>query len=467
MQAREPRPMVPDIQVPDIERGGASLSRLVPSAAPVRLRHPARAQGKKIVVVVGAGFAGLAAAKRLGKQAGVQVVLLDQRNHHLFQPLLYQVATAGLNPADIAAPIRSQFKAAKNVEVHLGRVAGADLDQGYVYGGGIEVEYDYLVVATGAQHSYFGHDEWEPFAPGLKTLEQATEIRRRLLSAFELAENELDPEKQKAALTFVVVGGGPTGVELAGAIADISRTVMVADFRRIDPSHARVLLVEGLPRLLAGFPEVLSARAQRDLEELGVEVRTGAMVEEIDATGVRIGSERISAQSVFWAAGVQAARFEFKPAVPTDRAGRVKVQPDLSLSGYPTVFVLGDMASLTLPDGKPLPGLAPAAQQTGRYCADVIMADLRQKHLSPKPRAPFNYRDKGMMATVGKSRAVAVTGRLQMTGLLAWLAWLFVHLYFLIGFKNRIAVLVVWAYSYLFSKRGSRLITEREWRLRD
>jgi NADH dehydrogenase len=449
--------------VPDAERGGAaSLARLAPSAAPIRLRHPARAEGKKIVVVVGAGFAGLEAAKRLGNQAGVQVLLLDQRNHHLFQPLLYQVATAGLNPADIAAPIRAQFKAAKNVEVHLGRVDGADLVEGYVHGGGIEVEYDYLVVATGAQHSYFGHDEWEPFAPGLKTLEQATEIRRRLLSAFELAENELDPEKQKAALTFVVVGGGPTGVELAGAIADISRTVMVADFRRIDPSHARVLLVEGLPRLLAGFPEALSARAQRDLEELGVEVRTGSMVEEIDATGIRIGAERIAAQSVFWAAGVQAAHFELEPRVEVDRAGRVKVEPDLSLPGYRSVFVAGDMASLTLPNGSLLPGLAPAAKQTGRHCAAMIMADLRQK-----PRAPFNYRDKGMMATVGKSRAVAVTGHLQMTGLLAWLAWLFVHLYFLIGFKNRIAVLVVWAYSYLFSKRGSRLITEREWRLRN
>ncbi len=466
MQAREPRPMVPNS-----ERGNASLSGLVPSSAPIRLRHPARAEGKRIVVVVGAGFAGLEAAKRLGNQAGVQVLLLDQRNHHLFQPLLYQVATAGLNPADIAAPIRSQFKTAKNVEVHLGRVDGADLMGGYVYGGGIEVEYDYLVVATGAQHSYFGHDEWEPFAPGLKTLEQATEIRRRLLSAFELAENELDPEKQKAALTFVVVGGGPTGVELAGAIADISRTVMVADFRRIDPSHARVLLVEGLPRLLAGFPEVLSARAQRDLEELGVEVRTDSMVEEIDATGVRIGAERILAQSVFWAAGVQAARFEFTPRVEVDRAGRVKVEPDLSLPGYRAVFVAGDMASLTLPNGSLLPGLAPAAKQTGRHCAAMIMGDIRQKHLRQqhlpeKPRAPFNYRDKGMMATVGKSRAVAVTGHLQMTGLLAWLAWLFVHLYFLIGFKNRIAVLVVWAYSYLFSKRGSRLITEREWRLR-
>lgn len=426
----------------------------------MRLRHPARQTGQKIVVVVGAGFAGLNAAKRLAGEPGVQVIVLDQRNHHLFQPLLYQVATAGLNPADIAVPIRSQFKDTPNVMIHLGRIEGANLAERYVYGQTHEFEYDYLIVATGARHSYFGHDEWEPFAPGLKTLEQATEIRRRMLSAFEFAENEFDPVKQQTALTFVVVGGGPTGVELAGAIADISRTVMVKDFRRIDPAQARVLLVEAGPRLLGAFPEDLSERAKRDLEELGVEVRTNAPVEEIDATGVRIGDEHIAAQSVFWGAGVQAARFAFQPPVETDRAGRVRVEPDLSVPGHPEVFVVGDMASLTLPDGSPLPGLAPAAIQTGIHAAELILADLRQQ-----PRSPFVYRDKGMMATIGKSRAVGVSGRKKLTGTVAWLAWLFVHLYYLIGFKNRMSVLWQWAWSYLFSKRSARLITEREWRL--
>lgn len=422
------------------------------------------------MVIVGAGFAGLNAAIRLRNEPGVHVILLDRRNHHLFQPLLYQVATAGLNPADIAVPIRAQFKDAHNVDVHLGRVDGAMLGRREVSlrGGTDQIAYDYLVIATGAQHSYFGHDEWEPFAPGLKTVEQATEIRRRLLYAFEYAENEIDPEKQRDALTFVVVGGGPTGVELAGAIADISRTVMVADFRRIDSSKARVMLIEAAPRVLGTFPEGLSAHAEDDLRALGVEVMTNAPVSEIDATGVRVGDTWIRSRAVFWAAGVQASPFELEPAPPRDRAGRVKVNEDLSLPGFPNVFVAGDMALMPLvgggkkgvSTGGAVPGVAPAAIQAGTFVAETILRDLKGRR-----RKPFAYHDKGTMATIGKSRAVAVIGRTQMTGFVAWCAWLFVHVYFLIGFKNRLGVMWTWVWSYVFSKRGARLITEREWQL--
>lgn len=427
----------------------------------MRLSHPARESGKRVAIVVGGGFGGLSAAKRLARHQEVQVLLFDQRNHHLFQPLLYQVASAGLNPADIAVPIRAQFPDAPNVEVHLARVDAVDLQQRIVRAGDHEIEYDYLVLALGAQHSYFGRPEWEDHAPGLKSLEQATEIRRRLLSAFESAENELDTEKQAAELTFVVVGGGPTGVEMAGAIADISRTVIVSDFRRIDPSRAHVLLVEAAPRILAQFPADLAARAHRDLEEIGVEVRTNAMVQEIDAAGVVIGGVRIAANTVVWAAGVQAAPLEYVPAVDQDRAGRVKVAPDLSVPGFPDAFVVGDMASLTLPDGSMLPGVAPAAVQTGTHAATMIIRDIRHQE-----RYAYRYRDKGLMATIGKSRAIALSGPLKLTGHLAWFAWLFVHVYYLIGFKNRLGVMWQWAWSYLFSKRGARLITDREWRLR-
>lgn len=411
--------------------------------------------------MLGGGFAGLSAARELARYPEVQVLLFDQRNHHLFQPLLYQVASAGLNPADIAVPIRAQFAGRDNVEVHLARAEGVDLARRIVRGGGYEIEYDYLIVALGAQHSYFGRPDWEPFAPGLKTLEQATEIRRRVLSAFEEAENELDPVRQREALTFVVVGGGPTGVEMAGAIADISRTVIVADFRRIDPSSARVLLLEAAPRILGAFPEDLAARAHHDLQEVGVEVRTSAMVEEIDAHGVVVAGERIPARTVIWAAGVQAARLEFRPEVEHDRAGRVRVAADMSVPGHPEVFVVGDMASLALPDGSLLPGVAPAAIQTGVHAARTVARDIRHQ-----AREPYRYRDKGLMATIGKSRAIALSGKLRLTGRLAWFAWLFVHIYYLIGFKNRLGVMWQWVWSYLFSKRGARLITERDWRLR-
>ena len=428
----------------------------------MKVRHPAKTQGKKIVVVLGGGFAGLNTAKQLANRPEVLVILFDQRNHHVFQPLLYQVATAGLNPGDIAVPIRHQFAKARNVEVHWGKVTEVDLKEQVVKSASSdhEISYDYLVLACGAQHSYFGHPEWEEHAPGLKTLEQAIEIRRRILSAFENAENEPDSEKQRALLNFVVVGGGPTGVELAGAIADISRTVLINDFRRIDPSQAKVVLVEMLPRLLAAFDERLAEKAKQDLAELGVDVRTSSRVERIDAEGVQIGSEFIPSKSVFWAAGVSATRLEIKPSIEMDRAGRIRVNSDLSVPGFDNVFVAGDMATLEIEPGKAVPGLAPAALQEGRHAAKVILSAIRGK-----PRTPFRYVDKGQMATIGKYRAVMESGGLKMSGRIAWLAWLFVHVFYLIGFKNRVAVMAQWAWSYLFSKRGARLITETKWKL--
>jgi len=414
------------------------------------------------VIVVGAGFAGLNAAKTLANKDGVQVVLVDHRNHHLFQPLLYQVATAGLNPSEIAVPIRVQFRNAPNVEVRLGRIEGIDLARRTAAGEGRELSYDYLILACGSRHSYFGHPEWEEFAPGLKTLEQATEMRRRMLVAFERAESELDPETQRAYLTFVVVGGGPTGVELAGAIADISRTAMRGDFRRIDPSKSHIVLVEAAPRVLTTFSEELSERARRDLVELGVEVRTNAKVDAIDGEGVTIGSQRLAARTVFWAAGVQAERLTIVPAPATDRASRIKVNNDLSIPGYPGVFVVGDMASFEMAPGSFLPGVAQGAIQSGVHAARMILRDL-----TGETREPFVYHDKGSMATIGKSRAVAQIGRVTLTGRIAWLFWLVVHVYSLIGFRNRLAVLFNWAWNYMFSRREARLITDKEWKLRN
>jgi len=428
--------------------------------------HPEKLNGKKIVIVVGGGFAGLNTALELVNKKDVHVILIDQRNHHVFQPLLYQVATAGLNPADIAVPIRAQFTKSSNIEVHLGKVAGINLDAKSVVSridnSDFEIAFDYLVLACGAQHSYFGRNEWEDFAPGLKSLEQATEIRRRILSAFEYAENAYDISTTTSLLTFVVVGAGPTGVELAGAIADISRTVLAKDFRRIDPTKARVVLIEAGPRVLASFPEDLSSRATQDLQELGVEVRTGSRVENINAEGVKIGNEFIAATSVFWAAGVQAAKMQFTPDIAKDRAGRVVVEKDFSIPSHPNVFVIGDMAAFELMPGKMLPGLAPAAIQAGHYTAQAILNDLQAK-----PRKDFKYFDKGQMATIGKRRAIALSGHLKMTGYVAWLAWLFIHIFFLIDFKNRVSVLSQWAWNYIFSKRGSRLITEKDWKLKN
>lgn len=415
--------------------------------------------GRAHVVVVGGGFGGLTAARELAKDDRVRLTLIDQRNHHLFQPLLYQVATAALNPSNIAVPIRAQFSGKDNVAVHLGRVEAVDLDRRRVLGDDFEVAYDYLILAPGARHSYFGRPDWEVHAPGLKTLEQAIEIRRRILGAFEKAENEADPERQRALLTFVVVGAGPTGVELAGAIAEISRTVLVRDFRRIDPAQARVVLVEAGPRVLPAFPEALSERVRKDLLALGVEVRTSCRVAEIGSGRVRLGGEELSAENAFWAAGVQAARLGGLEGVETDRAGRVEVSPDLSLPGHPEVFAIGDFVHFPLGDGGLLPGVAPAAIQTGKAAARNVLASI-----GGRPRQAFVYRDKGQMATVGKSRAVAQVGKVRLKGRIAWIAWLVIHVLALIGFRNRATVFLEWVWNYVFSKRGARLITSNEWR---
>lgn len=427
----------------------------------MRIRHPEKEKGHQIVAIVGAGFAGLQAAKSLADQENVFVILIDQRNHHLFQPLLYQVATAGLNPSDIAVPIRAQFSENRNVEVHMAKVQGADLNQKLLRFQNNELEYDYLILACGARHSYFGKDEWESSAPGLKTLEQATEIRRRILLAFENAENEFDEEKRKSYLTFVIVGGGPTGVELAGAIADISRTVMVKDFKHIRPESAQVILLEAGDTILKSFDPKLSNRAVQDLQKLGVKVRTHARVELINSEGVQIaGEEFINAKTVIWAAGVQAAPFEISPSVKTDRAGRIEVESDFSVPGHPDSFVVGDMASFHVDPKNILPGLAPVAIQSGKHVARTILRSLKGK-----PREPFHYLDKGQMATIGKKSAIGEAGGVKFTGFIAWIAWLFIHIFYLIGFRNRVSVLLQWAWNYLFAKRGSRLITEKEWRI--
>jgi NADH dehydrogenase len=417
-------------------------------------------RGAKKVVIIGGGFAGLAAAKILSNHEKVSVTLIDQRNHHLFQPLLYQVATAGLNPADIAVPIRSQFTQAKNVAVYLSQVHRVYLAEKYLEGDEGRMDFDYLIIACGAQHSYFGKSEWEEYAPGLKTLEQATEIRRRILSAFELAENEPDQKKQEHYLTFVIVGGGPTGVELAGAIAEISRTVLINDFKRIHPDEAKVILLEGGARVLGQFSEKLSKRAVLDLTELGVEVRTSSKVTRIDAEGVEIGTHRISAHNAFWAAGVQAARLSKTLNVELDHSGRILIRNDLSIPGHPDIFAVGDIAHLDLGEGNIMPGLAPAAIQTGQAAAKNILASIQGV-----PRENFSYFDKGQMATIGKHKAVAMKGRLEITGFTAWLAWLFIHVLYLIGFRNRVLVLFEWTWNYFFSKRGARLITSKNWKL--
>ncbi|MHB8419374.1 MAG: NAD(P)/FAD-dependent oxidoreductase [Myxococcales bacterium] len=409
------------------------------------------AQGTR-VLIVGGGFGGLAAARTLaGTEA--QVTLLDRRNHHLFQPLLYQVATAALNPSNIATPIRRILRHARNVDVALAEATAVDVTARRVRWQGGELDYDYLIVAAGAGHSYFGHPEWERFAPGLKTVEDALDIRRRVLLAYEAAERERDPAERRRSLTFVIVGGGPTGVELAGALAEIARKTLAADFRHFDPREASVILVEAGPRLLPAMSEASSAAAHRQLERLGVEVVTSEPVTAIDAGGASLGPRRLEARTVLWAAGVAAAPLARTLGAPLDRAGRVKVQPDLSLPGAPEIFVVGDLASLEQ-DGKPVPGVAPAAMQEGRCAARNALASMRGR-----PRQPFRYRDKGTLATVGRAAAVADLGRLRLSGFVAWLAWLLVHILELIGFRNRLLVLIDWAWLYLTFERGARLIT--------
>ncbi|MBC7817958.1 MAG: NAD(P)/FAD-dependent oxidoreductase [Planctomycetaceae bacterium] len=412
------------------------------------------------VLIIGGGFAGLNAAKGLGGIAGVEVTLVDRSNHHLFQPLLYQVAMAGLSPADIAAPIRSLLSRYRNIRVLQGEVHSLDLNRKVAVADFGEVAFDYLILACGACHSYFGHDEWEEHAPGLKNLEQATEIRRRVLSAYEQAERSNSPEDRKRCLTFVIVGGGPTGVELAGAIGEMSRFTLAKDFRNINPTQARVILLEAGPRILPMFSEQSAATAARDLEQLGVQVWTASAVTKIDADGVEIGSERIRAATVLWAAGVQASPLGKTTALEVDRQGRVHVEPDLSVKGHPNVFVAGDQASFTHQTSRPLPGTAPVAMQQGRYLARLIRDDLANK-----PRRPFHFVDKGQMATIGRSRAIVEIGRLKMAGFIAWVLWLVVHIYYLTGFKNRLLVVLQWAWSYLSFRRGARLIVNKEWRL--
>ena len=405
------------------------------------------------VVVVGAGFGGLQAARNLAKLP-VQITLIDRRNHHTFQPLLYQVATAGISPGEIAAPIRWILRSRKNVEVIMDEVVGFDLTRKIVQLPDLEIPFDYLIVASGAQHSYFGHDEWEPLAPGLKTVEDALEIRRRVLLAFELAEKQVASGGPQAMLTFAIVGGGPTGVELAGTLAEIAHKVLQDEFRSIDPKRTRILLLEGGPRILPTYAPDLSQSAVHQLQRLGVEVRAPAMVTHIDPGAVWIGAERIPAAVILWAAGVAASSLGKKLGAPTDRPGRVMVNADLSIPHYPNVFVIGDLATLKDEDGKPLPGVAPVALQEGRYVAKAVANDLQNL-----PRKPFHYFDKGSLATIGRAAAVAQFRKLHISGYFAWLAWLFVHIFFLIGFRNRIIVLIQWAWSYFTYERGARLIT--------
>ncbi|HWB75418.1 MAG TPA: NAD(P)/FAD-dependent oxidoreductase [Nannocystaceae bacterium] len=425
---------------------------------------PARqARSRTSIVVVGGGFAGLGAAQALASGAGpdVAITLVDRRNHHLFQPLLYQVATAGLSPADISMPIRSVLSKHKNVAVRLGEVFDIDLVHRIVHADTGRIPYDYLVLACGATHSYFGHDEWEEFAPGLKTLEQATEIRRRVLTAFELAELEDDRARRRELLTFVIVGGGPTGVELAGALGELSRHTLSHDFRRVDPSATRVILVEGGPRILSSFDEELSRSAARSLEQLGVTIWTDTRVSHVDAHGVRAGEEYVRAATVLWAAGVKSSPLGTVLGVPLDNAGRVPVERDLSIAGHREVFVIGDLAHFEH-EGEALPGLAPVAMQQGRAAAKNILADLRDH-----PREPFVYFDKGTMATIGRASAVAQSHSFKLDGFTAWLAWCFIHILYLVGFRNRVLVFIQWVWSYIRYRRGARLITSKDWQLEE
>ena len=410
------------------------------------------------MLIVGGGFAGLEAAKALA-DAPVAVTLIDRRNHHVFQPLLYQVATASLSPAEISAPIRSVLRKQANCEVALAEVAGVDVARRRLLFASGHVGYDYLVLAAGATHAYFGHDEWAPLAPGLKSLEDAIELRRRILLAFESAEYEGSEAGRRARLTFAIVGGGPTGVELAGAIKEIAGQTLPRDYKHIDTRTTRVLLFEGGDRVLGTFAPALSARAQRDLERMGVEVRLNSVVTDVRPDGVSIGAERVPVRNVFWAAGVGASPLGRSLGVPLDRAGRVIVGPDLAIPGHPEVFVAGDMAAAKSgPAQKPVPGVAPAGLQMGRYVGRTIAEEVRGR-ASPERRAPFVYRDKGSMAVIGKAKAVAEIRRFRCGGFPAWLLWGGVHVASLIGFRNRLQVLFDWFWSWVLNARDARLIT--------
>jgi NADH dehydrogenase len=409
------------------------------------------------VVIVGGGFGGISAARILGR-TNVDVTLIDRTNHFTFQPLLYQVATAALSPSDITAPIRWILRHLRNTEVLMAEVREVDPQKKVVRidDERRELPYDYLIVATGSRHAYFGHDEWEPYAPGLKAIEDASEIRRRFLLAFENAEKTTDEKERDEYLTFVIVGGGPTGVELAGAFPYIARKALAPDFRTVDTRRTRVILVEAGARILPTFPEDLAARAVRDLNELGVEVRVNSLVTGVDLEGVRIGNEKIRARNAFWAAGNLASPVGKFLDAPLDRAGRIQVNPDLSAPGHPEIFVVGDLAAL-VQDGRPVPGVGPAAIQEGKSAAKNILRDLRGEQ-----RKNFRYWNKGDLAVIGRSRAIADLGWIKFSGRLAWFFWLFVHIMYLVGFRNRVVVLFEWAYAYFTSQAGVRLITDVE-----
>lgn len=408
------------------------------------------------VVIVGGGFGGLYCARALAREP-VRITLVDRKNHHTFQPLLYQVATAALSPGDIASPIRSILRRFENVEVLLGEVVGFELDQRRVQlKDGGRLEYDYLIVAAGAQHSYFGHGEWEPLAPGLKTIEDALEIRRRVLLAYEMAERQAVLGNDPGPLNFVIVGAGPTGVELAGAIAEIAARTLVKDFRKIQTTGSRVLLLEGGPRVLPTYPEDLSRKAEEQLRELGVEVRTSAIVTAVEGGRIRVGDEVIPATVTVWAAGVAASGLGHLLSADTDRAGRIPVGNDCSLPQHPEVFVIGDLALFKDEHGKPLPGVAQVAIQQGRAVAKNIGRELKGQ-----PRQPFHYKDLGSLATIGRAAAVADIFGVHLAGWIAWLVWLFIHILWLIGFRNRLLVMVNWTWAYFASQRGPRLITDR------
>jgi NADH:ubiquinone reductase (H+-translocating) len=405
------------------------------------------------VVIIGGGFGGLYAARAL-RRAQVRITLLDRRNHHVFQPLLYQVAMAALSPGDIASPIRWILRRQDNAEVLLADVRAIDPSRSLIHLTDGEMTYDYLIVAAGATHAYFGHDEWRPVAPGLKTLEDALDIRRRVLLAFERAERESDPARRQALLTFVVVGGGPTGVEMAGALAEMARLSLARDFRHFDPSSARIILLEAGPWLLAAFPEPLREAARADLAHLGVSVRTNTAVTGVGAGSVSIAQQTIAAETVLWAAGVSASPLGATLGVPVDRAGRVLIEPELTIPGYRNVFVIGDLASLPGDDGLPLPGVAQVAIQMGKHAARQVLRGIEKQ-----PYRPFHYNNLGNMATIGRNSAVADFGWMRIKGYLGWLAWLFVHILNLIGFRNRLVVMVQWAWSYFSYQRAIRLIT--------
>ncbi|MDB5561629.1 MAG: NAD(P)/FAD-dependent oxidoreductase [Hyphomicrobiales bacterium] len=408
------------------------------------------------VVIVGGGFGGLSAAQTLA-DAGLDITLVDRRNHHLFQPLLYQVATAQLSTSEIAWPIRQLVRKRPDVTTVLGEVTNIDTEaKQVVLADGGTLPYDWLILATGARHAYFGHDEWEQFAPGLKTLEDATDIRRRLLLSFERAERETDPERRRALLTFVIIGGGPTGVELAGAISELAFSSLSQEFRSIHAGDARVILIEAADRVLLNFKPDLSAYAKRALERLGVEVRLDARVTAVDANGVVFGGQRLDAATILWAAGVQASPAAQWLGVEADRAGRIKVLPDLSVPGHPDIFAVGDTATITMPDGKQVPGIGDAAKQTGRHAANVIKARLA----GDAKEMPFRYHHAGDLATIGKRSAVIDFGWLKLTGRPAWWVWGLAHIYFLIGVKNRIFVALSWLWIYLSGQRAARLITQ-------